>query len=279
VHRKYRREARPVAQTASTNSNAFQYLDGRIKPAIDIGDFLTLAPRLKLTRGEVMAADPYPSELLQSTTFVDSDSPQVRQFVSRALDGPDLSATGKAIGLFNAVRDQIKYDPFHMGLAEDDYRASRIAGRASNFCVPKAILLTAALRAAGIPAAVGFADVKNHLNSPKLSDLMGTDLFIYHCYVALWLRGRMFKVTPAFNTELCRRFGVRELIFDGEHDALFHEFDTSDHRHMEYVNDRGWFADPPIAQMLREFRATYPRLVAASASRDSISDPAFDAPR
>ena len=75
-----------------------------------------------------------------------------------------------------------------MGLVEDDYRASRIAGRASNFCVPKAILLTAALRAAGIPAAVGFGDVKNHLNSPKLSDLMGTDLFIYHGYVALWLK-------------------------------------------------------------------------------------------
>jgi hypothetical protein len=48
--------------------------------------------------------------------------------------------------------------------------------------------------------------VKNHLNSPKLSDLMETDLFIYHGYVALWLKGRMFKVTPAFNTELCQRF-------------------------------------------------------------------------
>ena len=110
----------------------------------------------------------------------------------------------------------------------------------------------------GIPAAVGFADVRNHLNSPKLSDLMGTDLFIYHGYVALWLDGRMIKVTPAFNTELCQRFGVRELIFDGEHDALFHEFDTSDHRHMEYVNDRGWFADPPIAQLLRSFAPPIP---------------------
>ena len=226
-----------------------------------------------------MTADAYPPEFLQSTPFVDSDSPEVRAFVSRALDRQDLSATEKAICLFNAVRDQIKYDPFHMGLAEDDYRASRIAGRPSNFCVPKAILLTAALRTAGIAAAVGFADVRNHLNSPKLSDLMETDLFIYHGYVALWLKGRMMKVTPAFNTELCQRFGVRELIFDGERDALFHEFDTRDHRHMEYVRDRGWFADPPIAQLLREFRATYPKLVAASASRDSIGDSVFDGTR
>src|SRR5665213_132751 len=223
-----------------------------------------------------MKADAHPAEFLQSTTFVDSDSPEVRAFVSRALERPGLSVTEKAIGLFEIVRDRIKYDPFHIGLAEDDYRASRIAGRASNFCVPKAILLTAALRAAGIPAAVGFADVKNHLNSPKLAELMGTDLFIYHGYVALWLNGRMFKVTPAFNTELCERFGVRQLIFDGRSDALFHEFDTRDHRHMEYVNDRGWFADPPIAQLLRDFRATYPKLVVLSASRDSVSDPVFN---
>jgi hypothetical protein len=53
--------------------------------------------------------------------------------------------------------------------------------------VPKAILLAATLRASGIPAAVGFADVRNHLNSPKLTKLMETDLFIYHGYVAFGL--------------------------------------------------------------------------------------------
>jgi transglutaminase-like putative cysteine protease len=226
-----------------------------------------------------MTSNAHPAEFLSSTAYVDSDSQEIGEFVSRVLDRPDLSVTEKAIGLFNAVRDQIKYDPFHIGLAEEDYRASRIAGRASNFCVPKAILLTAALRAAGIPAAVGFADVKNHLNSPKLAELMGTDLFIYHGYVALWLNGRTFKVTPAFNTELCERFGVRQLVFDGTGDALFHEFDTSDHRHMEYINDRGWFADPPIAQLLRDFRAAYPRLVAMNANRGSVNDAAFGGTR
>ena len=111
--------------------------------------------------------------------------------------------------------------------------------------------------------------------SPKLAELMGTDLFIYHGYVALWLNGRMFKVTPAFNTELCERFGVRQLIFDGQSDALFHEFDTRDHRHMEYVNDRGWFADPPIARLLRDFRVAYPKLVAMNDASRSVNDAAF----
>src|SRR5258708_5933168 len=217
---------------------------------------------------------------LAPTEFVDCDSPEIREFVSRSLDGArGLSETGRAIRLFDAVRDRIRYNPFDIGTAANDYRASRIAGKPSNYCVPKAILLTAALRAAGIPAAVGFADVRNHLNSPKLAELMGTDLFIYHGYVALWLDGRLFKVTPAFNTELCERFGVKQLIFDGKSDALFHEFDTNSHRHMEYVNDRGWFADPPIGQLLREFRTTYPKLWQSSAQRMSVSDAAFSGER
>jgi transglutaminase-like putative cysteine protease len=219
-------------------------------------------------------------EFLVSTAFVDSSSSEVRAFVSRSLDGAqDLSATDKAIRLFEAVRDRIKYNPFDIGTTEDDYRASQIAGKPSNYCVPKAILLTAALRAAGIPAAVGFADVRNHLNSPKLADLMGTDLFIYHGYVALWLDDRLFKVTPAFNTELCERFGVRQLIFDGKSDALFHEFDTNSHRHMEYVRDRGWFADPPIGELLPDFCTTYPKLWQSSVQRMSVSDAAFSGKR
>jgi transglutaminase-like putative cysteine protease len=227
-----------------------------------------------------MKPDAHVPEFLLPMAFVDSSSPEVRAFVSRSLEGTqDLSATGKAIRLFEAVRDRIRYNPFEIGTTEDDYRASRIAGKPSNYCIPKAILLTAALRAAGIPAAVGFADVRNHLNSPKLAELMGTDLFIYHGYVALWLDDRLFKVTPAFNSELCERFGVRQLIFDGKSDALFHEYDTNSHRHMEYVRDRGWFADPPIGQLLRDFRITYPKLWQSSVQRISVSDAAFSGER
>jgi hypothetical protein len=51
---------------------------------------------------------------------------------------------------------------------------------------------------------------------------------------------------------------VKPLVFDGRNDALFHEFDVKNNRHMEYVRDRGWFADPPIDALLADFRATYP---------------------
>lgn len=216
---------------------------------------------------------------LAPTTYVDSDSPEVRKFVHRALhDLPeDALAKEKAVRLFAAVRDGVRYDPYSFALSADEYRASRIAAAEAAFCVPKAILLTACLRAAGIPAAVGFADVRNHLNTPKLQELMGTDLFIYHGYVQLWLDGKPLKVTPAFNIELCERFGVRPLLFDGQADALFHEYDVNDQRHMEYVNDRGIHADAPIEEFLAAFRRTYPRLEEFNRARISGGTTGVDA--
>jgi transglutaminase-like putative cysteine protease len=217
------------------------------------------------------------AKFLAPTHYVDCGAPAIKDFVSRVVGNEKgQSTTEKAILLFNAVRDQIRYDPYAVSLFEADYRASQILKKPSAFCVPKAIVLTAAMRAAGIPAAIGFADVRNHLNSPKLTELMGTDLFIYHGYAAIWLDGKMFKITPAFNMELCERFGVRPLIFNGTADALFHEFDTSDHRHMEYVNDRGWFTDPPVKTMLEDFRVAYPALVTLNNRGGSIDDAAFE---
>ena len=194
--------------------------------------------------------------------FVESDSLEVQGFVTSALRDLPVDATNrdKAIRLFEAVRDDIRYDPYCFALDADSYRASRIAGAEAAFCVPKAILLAACLRAVGIPAALGFADVRNHLITPKLQELMGTDLFIFHGYVQLWLGNEAYKVTPAFNMELCERFGVKPLVFDGYHDALFHEFDEQNHRHMEYVNDRGLYFDAPIDEFLKAFRETYPKL-------------------
>ncbi|QIK39758.1 transglutaminase-like domain-containing protein [Pontivivens nitratireducens] len=211
--------------------------------------------------------------------FVESDSPEVQAFVSSALRGlpEDASSRDKAIRLFEAVRDNIRYDPYCFALDEDSYRASRIAKAEAAFCVPKAILLAACLRAVGIPAALGFADVRNHLNTPKLQELMGTDLFIYHGYVQLWLDGKPYKVTPAFNMELCDRFGVKPLVFDGYNDALFHEFDEQDHRHMEYVNDRGLYVDAPMEEFLVAFRETYPKLEEFNRVRIAKDSSGYDA--
>jgi transglutaminase-like putative cysteine protease len=130
--------------------------------------------------------------------------------------------------------------------------------------VPKAVLYAACLRAVGIPARPGFADVKNHLSTEKLTRLMGTDIFAWHGYVSLWLDGKWVKATPAFNIEMCRRFGVPPLDFDGEHDSLMHPYNSANQRHMEYVKQRGEFDDLPYEELVADMHAMYPNLVALS---------------
>lgn len=227
----------------------------------------------------VSATGPTPAECLAPGYYVDSDSAAIGRFVEAALaDLAGADDRARAVRLFEAVRDGLRYDPYGISFDAADYRASAVAGMRAAWCVPKAILLTACLRRAGIPAALGFADVRNHLSTPRLAALMGTDLFIHHGYVRLWLGEESWKVTPAFNIELCERFGVRALVFDGHSDALFHEADAAGRRHMEYVRDRGAFADAPVPAILDDMARTYPVLREASLSAARPGDARFDGP-
>ena len=193
---------------------------------------------------------------LAPATYVDSDHPDVIA-LARELVRDASTDADKAARLFRGVRDRLRYDPYSVTIDPADYKASRILARERAYCVPKAILLTALARAAGIPARVGFADVKNHLSSEKLLRTMGTDLFVFHGYVELWIDGVPRKASPAFNAELCAKFGVPPLEFDGRSDALLSAFDGAGHRFMEYVRDRGLHLDLPFEEMLRAFAETY----------------------
>ena len=195
---------------------------------------------------------------LSPTWFIDSDDPAVVSFAADAA-GDATDPTDVAVRLFYAVRDGFRYDPYNVDYAPEKFRASSVVGTPSNWCVPKSVLLTAAARSQGIPARLGFADVKNHLTTPKLAETMGTDLFIYHGYAELHLEGKWVKATPAFNLALCQRFRVKPLEFDGRHDSVFHAFDEDERRHMEYLRDRGSYADVPTAEIQQAFREAYPK--------------------
>ena len=197
------------------------------------------------------------NQYLEPGRFVDSDHPAVLAFSKEHSTGRDDRE--KAVSLYYAVRDGIRYNPFQNFTLEEAYRASVCLERGNGWCVPKSALLAACARVAGIPARVGYADVKNHLTSPELTAKMGTDLFVFHGYTELWLNGRWVKATPVFNRELCTRFRVKPLEFDGTEDSLFHPFDEDERRHMEYLRDRGSFADVPADEIRRVFSETYPR--------------------
>ena len=195
-------------------------------------------------------------DYLQPGRFVDSSEPAVVAFSKEHARG--ATDRERAMSLYYAVRDGIRYNPFQNFMLDDTYRGSTCLKRGVGWCVPKAALLAACARAAGIPARVGFADVKNHLTTPQLTEKMGTDLFVFHGYADLYVDGKWVKATPAFNLTLCTRFRVRPLEFDGRADSIFHPFDEDNRRHMEYLRDRGSYADVPVDEIKRAFRETYP---------------------
>jgi transglutaminase-like putative cysteine protease len=205
------------------------------------------------------------AEFLAPTEYVDSHAPRIVAFASPIGSG-EVDVRERAVRLFYAVRDTIVYTPYCDFSSVETFRASACLERGSGFCVAKAALLAAAARAAGIPARVGFADVRNHLATPKLRAVMGTDLFVYHGYVELYLQDGWVKATPAFDRGLCERFGVRPLEFDGRADSLFHPYDAAGRRHMEYVRHHGAFADVPVPEIMAAFRRHYPRLTRAAPS-------------
>ena len=89
---------------------------------------------------------------------------------------------------------------------------------------------------------------------------MKTDVFYYHGYSSIFLGDRWLKATPAFNVELCDKFRLLPLEFDGTEDSIYHEFDVDGRKHMEYVRDRGEFADVPLEDLQRTFREQYPSM-------------------
>jgi transglutaminase-like putative cysteine protease len=198
------------------------------------------------------------NEYLSPAAFIDSGNPAVVSFSRDHSSGK--TDRERAISLYYAVRDDIRYNPFLDFSDEDVFRASAVLEKGEGFCIGKAALLAAAARVAGIQARVGFADVKNHLTSPRLAETMGSDLFVYHGFTELHLEGKWVKATPAFNLALCQRFRVKPLEFDGRTDSIFHPFDEDERRHMEYLRERGSFADVPTAQIQKTFREMYPKL-------------------
>ncbi|MCG3189802.1 MAG: hypothetical protein LKCHEGNO_02302 [Burkholderiaceae bacterium] len=196
---------------------------------------------------------------LASTELIDSAHPSVVAFAREHAVGSDERE--RAVALHDAVRDDFRYDPYRIDLSVEGMRASSVLARGRGWCVPKAALLAAACRVVGIPARLGYADVRNHLSTERLRRTMQTDLFIWHGYVDIWLDGAWRKATPAFNRGLVERFGLLPLAFNGRDDSIYHPFDRAGNLHMEYVSSRGTFDDMPLDAIAADITRFYPAWV------------------
>lgn len=209
--------------------------------------------------------------------MIDSEDPAVVAFAREAVAGAQ-DEFERATRLYYAVRDGFRYDPYRVDLSQEGLRASRVLQDGFGWCVPKAILLAAACRAVGLPARLGLADVRNHLSTQRLRDMMGTDMFYCHGYTTIRLDGQWVKATPAFNVELCQKMNLHPLEFDGSADSIYHPFDRAGQRHMEYVALRGEFDEVPRDMLLQVFAEHYPSLLPGhSAAATGPAAPDWDA--
>jgi len=202
---------------------------------------------------------------------VDADHPAVRLFAERAA-GDATDDRDRAVRLYYAVRDGIRYDTYGIALDAESLRASTTLKHGRGWCVAKAVLLAAGCRALGIPARLGFADVRNHLSTERMRRSMQTDVFYWHGYTSIRLDDRWLKATPAFNVELCRKFNLAPLEFDGTSDSLFHAFTPDGTRHMEYLRYRDEYLDVPIDAIRSTFATEY----AGTASAGDTGGADFD---
>ena len=213
---------------------------------------------------------------LQPGPCVNSEAPAIIE-LALSLTDPGKTDQENAVSLYYHVRDKYRYNPYAMGASREDWRATEVLKAGEGWCVPKAVLLAALCRASGIPARLGFADVVNHLSTERLRENMKTDIFYFHGYCSIFINGSWVKATPAFNLSLCEKFNLRPLEFDGTQDSLYHEFDQSGNRHMEYVNDRGEYPDVPYEEIMEVFSKHYPGMMAAAADSSdaaaNIPDP------
>ena len=193
---------------------------------------------------------------LSATGVIDSDHPSILKFAAKKAGSLERDID-KARALFDAVRDEIEYNPQTHFYLESHYKASNVLKRKSGYCVSKACLLCALGRAVGIPTRLGLADIRNFGASPDIVALMGTDIFTYHGFVEFFLDGRWVKATPAFDRSIYEKHNIPLLTFNGREDAAFPSHDRSGRPYVEYIRYHGTFSDLPLKDLIQGFRDVY----------------------
>lgn len=200
-----------------------------------------------------------PEKYLKAGFYTDSNHPKVRAFAEKHFKTGD-NAVQRAVKLYYAVRDGFLYNPYCLDFKEESLKASYLIDRDQGYCVEKAVILTAACRAAGLPARLGFAIVRNHIGTERLERFLKTDLLVFHGYTEVFLENKWVKATPAFNKALCDKLAVPPLDFNGHEDSVLQEYDRAGAKYMEYVHIYGSYFDLPYEEFISELRKYYGEL-------------------
>jgi len=180
---------------------------------------------------------PDPQECLKPGVIIDSNAGILHSFVNRpafSLDDP----ADRAVALFEYVRDQVKYE-FKLRLGEDAYKASFTLEDGIGFCVRKSILLCGLLRAAGIPSALIYSDMRDESLPAHIVKVLGTDVMHHHGLTGIFLNDTWYKLDASLSPDVYEKRGYRPVVFDGQSDALQSETTLDGSPHITYVKYHG----------------------------------------
>jgi transglutaminase-like putative cysteine protease len=141
-------------------------------------------PVLKRAAARLGAVSPDP--LLAATVYVDHDAPTIRRLAG-TLASPDADAADYARAAFEYVRDEIPHTA-GTGRQVVTAGASVVLAEKTGICHAKANLLSALLRARGVPAGFGF----QHLT---LAD-DESEGYCLHAFTVAYLDGRPVPLDP-----------------------------------------------------------------------------------
>lgn len=198
---------------------------------------------------------PDPRDCIAPGEFIDSEAHEIEAAVAR-LNIAESSPSERAVAIFNHVRDTIEYE-FAIRNTPGEYKASFTIQDGRGFCVRKSILVAAMCRAAGIPAVVILSNMRDMSLSPRIVQMLGTDIMYNHGLAGVYLDGQWFKLDASLSPELVAKKQYRLVEFDGRSDALQSNTTLTGDPHMEYVAYHGAYTDLPYKQMMRGFDAGY----------------------
>lgn len=200
---------------------------------------------------------------LAPTHYFDFNEPNVQALIA-SLVQPEQTPLQKAIIFYYWVRDTFYYYPYQVVLHPDALKMSYLITKKKAYCVEKSIVMVGLCRAVGIPARLCFANVRNHLGTDKIEKILGTDILVFHGFCELFLQNQWVKATPVFNKELCEKFRVPSLEFDGITDSIFQAHNEEGTRFMEYLHEHGNFDDMPFQLFKQQFQQYYGHLLGKS---------------
>lgn len=145
-----------------------------------------------------------PSCYLRETRYLDYSHPALQTLIRRVSE--DFATDSeRAVALHDFVRDQVE---FGFTRRMYDVKASDVLLSRRGFCVPKATLLTALLRGAGIPARQRFVGLSAAVLDGVLDP--GTR-FVDHALVEVWLHQRWVRIDSFIVDPLLFHAGTQQL--------------------------------------------------------------------